>query len=383
MNSSSNIVILGSTGSIGTSTLDVIRNNKEKFRIVCLTANENFELLSEQINEFKPEYAYLEKSDLLNDLKKRIQHNNTKLLININDIFDLISSNNCEVIVSAMSGSSGLSITYKALLANKKILLANKESMVMAGHLLKEFNKNIIPIDSEHNSIFQVLDRSTKDVSKIILTASGGPFKDFPKSDFKNISKEMALKHPNWTMGEKITIDSATMMNKCLEIIEAFYLFEINSKKIDVIVHPESIIHSIVDFLDGSSICQFSEPNMNIPISYALGYPNRINSGKGNFDLTTKKNLTFLKPDFEKFPSLKYAFNVLGQPEMCLKLNAANELAVDYFLSGRIAFNDIFNIIEESLDLPLSGDVNSLESILDSDENFRCNLLKKIHKFER
>jgi 1-deoxy-D-xylulose-5-phosphate reductoisomerase len=348
MNSSSNIVILGSTGSIGTSTLDVIRNNKEKFRIVCLTANENFELLSEQINEFKPEYAYLEKSDLLNDLKKRIQHNNTKLLININDIFDLISSNNCEVIVSAMSGSSGLSITYKALLANKKILLANKESMVMAGHLLKEFNKNIIPIDSEHNSIFQVLDRSTKDVSKIILTASGGPFKDFPKSDFKNISKEMALKHPNWTMGEKITIDSATMMNKCLEIIEAFYLFEINSKKIDVIVHPESIIHSIVDFLDGSSICQFSEPNMNIPISYALGYPNRINSGKGNFDLTTKKNLTFLKPDFEKFPSLKYAFNVLGQPEMCLKLNAANELAVDYFLSGRIAFNDIFNIIEES-----------------------------------
>ena len=164
-------------------------NNKEKFRIVCLTANQNFELLSEQINEFKPEFAYLEKPDYVIDLKKRIQHNNTKLLIKINDIFELISSNNCEVIVSAMSGSSGLSITHKALQANKKILLANKESMVMAGHLLKEFNKNIIPIDSEHNSIFQVLDRSTKYISKIILTASGGPFKDFPKSDFTNISK--------------------------------------------------------------------------------------------------------------------------------------------------------------------------------------------------
>ena len=223
---SKNIAILGSTGSIGNSTLEVVRNNPMFFKVVCLTANRNVNDLARQVNEFKPNYVYIDSPELISDLKLKIHDTETKIIESKKDLCEILASPEIESVVSAMSGSSGLFLTNHALVNNKQVLLANKESMVMAGPIFKKFKHNIIPVDSEHNSVFQLIDRSVDFVSNIVLTASGGPFRELPISEFKNITKDMALKHPNWSMGEKITIDSATMMNKCLEIIEAFYLFD-------------------------------------------------------------------------------------------------------------------------------------------------------------
>ena len=254
------LIILGSTGSIGKSTLEVIKHNKDSFEVICLTADSSSVALAEQINLFKPKYAYLNNFLLIDDLKSRITHNQTIVITDINQLHDILKSDIYNTLVSAMSGSTGLLLTFLALQSNKKVLLANKESLVMAGDLFSKYRKQIIPIDSEHNAIFQVIGNLDCDeISKITLTASGGPFRVYPRSKFEQITVEMALKHPNWSMGRKITIDSATMMNKCLEIIEAYYLFNLKSDQIDVLVHPESIIHSIVNYKDGSSLCQFSE----------------------------------------------------------------------------------------------------------------------------
>jgi len=377
------LIILGSTGSIGKSTLEVIKHNKDSFEVICLTADSSSVALAEQINLFKPKYAYLNNFLLIDDLKSRITHNQTIVITDINQLHDILKSDIYNTLVSAMSGSTGLLLTFLALQSNKKVLLANKESLVMAGDLFSKYRKQIIPIDSEHNAIFQVIGNLDCDeISKIILTASGGPFRVYPRSKFEQITVEMALKHPNWSMGRKITIDSATMMNKCLEIIEAYYLFNLKSDQIDVLVHPESIIHSIVNYKDGSSLCQFSEPNMQIPISYALGYPNRINSGVGSFDLSSIENLNFSKVDHDKFPSINYAYKALdGSGNSCLVINAANELAVNAFLERQISFLSIFSIIEDSFNITLNSAITSIEETLDADIMYRQKIKQIINKY--
>jgi len=377
------LIILGSTGSIGKSTLEVIKHNKDSFEVICLTADSSSVALAEQINLFKPKYAYLNNFLLIDDLKSRITHNQTIVIADINQLHDILKSDIYNTLVSAMSGSTGLLLTFLALQSNKKVLLANKESLVMAGDLFSKYRKQIIPIDSEHNAIFQVIGNlDCEEISKITLTASGGPFRVYPRSKFEQITVEMALKHPNWSMGRKITIDSATMMNKCLEIIEAYYLFNLKSDQIDVLVHPESIIHSIVNYKDGSSLCQFSEPNMQIPISYALGYPNRINSGVGSFDLSSIENLNFSKVDHDKFPSINYAYKALdGSGNSCLVINAANELAVNAFLERQISFLSIFSIIEDSFNITLNSSITSIEEILDADIMYRQKIKQIINKY--
>jgi len=383
MSNDNKLIILGSTGSIGQSTLEVIKHNKNIYEVICLTADSNTVALAEQINLFKPKYAYLNNHLLIDDLNSKITHNETILITDTNQLHDILKSDLYSSLVSAMSGSTGLLLTYLALQSNKKVLLANKESLVMAGDLFSKYRKQIIPIDSEHNAIFQVIGNlGSEEIDKITLTASGGPFRVYPRSKFEQITVEMALKHPNWSMGRKITIDSATMMNKCLEIIEAYYLFNLKSDQIDVLVHPESIIHSIVNYKDGSSLCQFSEPNMQIPISYALGYPNRINSGIGSFDLSSIDNLNFSKVDHDKFPSINYAYKALnGSGSSCLIINAANEIAVNAFLERQISFLSIYSVIEDSFDIPISGSCSSIEEILYMDNICRKKIKQKIKKY--
>ena len=383
MSNDNKLIILGSTGSIGKSTLEVIKHNNDNFEVICLTADCSSVVLAEQINLFKPKYAYLNNHLLIDDLKSRLTHDQTIVLTNIDQLHDILKSDLYNTLVSAMSGSTGLLQTFLALQTNKKVLLANKESLVMAGNLFSKYRKQIIPIDSEHNAIFQIIGCSgSEEIDKIILTASGGPFRTLPFSDFNQITVEMALKHPNWSMGKKITIDSATMMNKCLEIIEAYFLFDLTADQIDVLVHPESIIHSIVSFKDGSSLCQFSEPNMQIPISYALGYPDRIYSGKNFFDLAVAESLNFSKVDHEKFPSIKLAYDVLDNPNtLCLIINAANELAVSAFLEKKINFLSIYSIIKDSFDISLSGHCSNIEEILDRDHICRQKIKPIIKKY--
>jgi len=383
MSNDNKLIILGSTGSIGKSTLEVIKHNNDRFELICLTADNNSVALAEQINLFKPKYAYLNNHLLIDDLKSRLTHNQTNLITDINQLHDILKSDLYNTLVSAMSGSTGLLLTYLALESNKKVLLANKESLVMAGDLFSKYRKQIIPIDSEHNAIFQVLGNlDSEEINKITLTASGGPFRVYPHSKFEQITVEMALKHPNWSMGRKITIDSATMMNKCLEIIEAYYLFDLKSDQIDVVVHPESIIHSIVNYKDGSSLCQFSEPNMQIPISYALGYPNRINSGINYLDLSSIEKLNFSKVDHNKFPSVNYAYKALSESSSsCLIINAANELAVNAFLNRQINFLSIFSIIEDSFSIILNSASSNIEEILDGDFFCRQKIKQIIKKY--
>jgi 1-deoxy-D-xylulose-5-phosphate reductoisomerase len=383
MSNDNKLIILGSTGSIGKSTLEVIKHNNDNFEVICLTADSSSVALAEQINLFKPKYAYLNNHLLIDDLKSRLTHNQTIVIADIDQLHDILKSDMYNTLVTAMSGSTGLLLTFFALEANKKVLLANKESLVMAGDLFSKYRKQIIPIDSEHNAIFQVLGKlDSEEINKIILTASGGPFRVYPRSKFEQITVDMALKHPNWSMGKKITIDSATMMNKCLEIIEAYYLFNLKSDQIDVLVHPESIIHSIVNYKDGSSLCQFSEPNMQIPISYALGYPNRIDSGISSFDLSSIENLNFSKVDHDKFPSINYAYKALsGSGKSCLVINAANELAVNAFLERQISFLSIFSIIEDSFRISFNNMSLNIEEILDADIVCRQKIKQIIKKY--
>ena len=383
MSNDNKLIVLGSTGSIGKSTLEVIKHNHHNFEVICLTADSSSVALAEQVNVFKPKYAYLNNHLLIDDLKSRVNHNQTTVITDINQLHDILKSDLYSTLVSAMSGSNGLLLTFLALQDNKKVLLANKESLVMAGGFFRKYRKQIIPIDSEHNAIFQVIGNLDSDeINKITLTASGGPFRAYPKVKFEQITVEMALKHPNWAMGRKITIDSATMMNKCLEIIEAYYLFNLKPEQIEVLVHPESIIHSIVNYKDGSSLCQFSEPNMQVPISYALGYPNRINSGIGTFDLSSIEKLNFSKVDHDKFPSINYAYRALeGSDKSCLVLNAANEIAVNAFLERQISFLSIFSIIEDSFNISINSNGSSIEEILDTDIMCRQKIKQIIKKY--
>ena len=353
------ISILGSTGSIGCSALDVIKLHLDKFKVFALSGHENIDLLYTQALEFNPSYVVVKDENSRLELAIRFKEKKlkTEILIGTEGHKYIAGHESISVVLAAITGSAGLISTMEAAKKGKKILLANKESMVMAGNLLsqncEQNNGLIIPVDSEHNAIFQVIHnvKNIDEINKLILTASGGPFRNSPLKDLKKVSVEDALKHPNWTMGKKITIDSATMMNKGLEVIEAFWLFKMDASKIEIVVHPQSIIHSMVQFKDGSIKAQLGVPDMKIPIQYALTYPRHLSSNWERLDFTNIKDLTFEAPNLERFPCIALAYKALSKKgSAAAVLNFANDYSVFRFLDEEIKFTDIPKIIDLAMD---------------------------------
>lgn len=382
-----NVAILGSTGSVGKSTLEVIKQNKDKYCIELLTAHTNYELMIEQYNEFSPRYIYLEDPSAQKSFIDRVGSINkeTALLTSEIELNNVLSSDATEIVVAAMVGVAGLKPVYQAVKHKKKILLANKESYVVAGEILnnlsQESGSTIFPIDSEHSAVHQCLQgvKDQKSVSRIILTGSGGPFLNRDISDFENITPKEAISHPIWNMGDKISVDSSTMMNKCLEIIEARWLFQ--TKNIDVLIHPEGIIHSLVEFTDNSMLAQLSVPDMKIPIAYGLGYPSKLHSGSSSINFEEISSLTLKKPDLQKFPALNLAKSCIdiGGTSFAI-LNAANEECVAAFLAGKIAYLDIYQIVSKVLDNSTINDVKELNDIFEADERSRSTTKELINK---
>jgi len=374
------ISILGSTGSIGRSALDVIKLHSDKFKVFALSGHENIDLLFNQTLEFNPSYIVTKDKNSQSKLLALLKEKNlkTEILFGSEGHKFIAGHENVSIVLAAITGSAGLISTMEAAKKGKRILLANKESMVMAGDLLsrvcEQNNGLIIPVDSEHNAIFQVIhdQKNTDRINKLILTASGGPFRNSPLEELQNVKIEDALNHPNWDMGKKVTIDSASMMNKGLEVIEAAFLFKIDYKKIEVLIHPQSIIHSLVEFMDGSSLAQLGTPDMKVPIAYALSYPERIFSGVSGIDLASISDLQFELPDLEKFRCLKLAYECLKQGgSYPIEINAANEVAVNAFLNKKIKFTQIPELIERALNEAESKPFESIEEILLLDEQAR------------
>lgn len=369
-----NIAILGSTGSIGTQTLDIIAENPDRFHASVLTARKNWELLAEQAQKFRPSVVVIADKNYYLPLKEALSNLPVKVEAGAEAIASAAGLAENDTVVTAMVGYSGLMPTVNAIKAGKRIALANKETLVVAGEvitaMLKTSSSEIIPVDSEHSAIFQALmGEKREQASKIILTASGGPFRTRSIEDLKNVTVADALRHPNWDMGAKVTIDSASMMNKGFEMIEAKWLFDFDPKDIEIVVHPQSIVHSMVEFIDGSVKAQLGTPDMHIPISLALGYPDRIKSPRKPLSIEQYSSLTFERPDYEKFPLLKLAFNAIeeGGNLPCI-LNAANELAVAAFLKGEMRFVDmplfVANVMETT---PYIKNVN-LETLIESNK---------------
>ncbi len=353
MNNIKNIAILGSTGSIGTQTLDIIDEHPERFRASVLTAARNWELLAAQARKFMPDKVVIAREEFLPQLKEALADVPVKVEAGDNAIAEATAIPEVDTVVTAMVGYSGLIPTVKAIEANKTIALANKETLVVAGEiitsLLKKSGARIIPVDSEHSAIFQCLvGEDRKNVAKIILTASGGPFRTKTLAELEQVTVDDALRHPNWNMGAKVTIDSASMMNKGFEMIEARWLFDCPPEKIEIAVHPQSIVHSMVEYIDGSIKAQLGVPDMHIPIRYALSYPERITSVREPLKLSQYSNLTFEAPDMNRFPLLSFAFEAIaaGGNMPCI-LNAANEVAVAAFLNRKIRFMDIPRLVEK------------------------------------
>ena len=380
------IAILGSTGSIGTQTLDVISNNSNEFKIELISANSNYKLLIKQAIKYTPKtiiFGNKKKSKLIED---SLAHLNINIIYGEDALNSFIDYCDIDIVVTALVGKSGLIPTITAIKNNIDIAIANKETLVIAGSyirsLLKNKRSNIYPIDSEHSAIFQCLQgEEKKSIEKLILTASGGPFRGKDIDFLKNVTKEEALRHPNWVMGNKVTIDSSTLMNKVLEVIEARFLFDIEIKNIEVIIHPESIIHSMVQFKDGSIIAQLGEPDMRLPIQYALGYPKRIENTYPRFDFNKSNSLNFEEPSFTTFRNLKLAYQA-GENEgnsPCI-LNASNEIVVSAFLNGKIKFLDMTNLIEDSLNKISYIASPNLEQLIETDLETRKYTLEKINK---
>lgn len=349
-----NISILGSTGSIGKQTIDIVRRSSN-VNVLGLTANTNIDLLEDQIKIVKPKVVAVMDKDKAHILKSRIS-SNVEVLSGMEGLIAVATLSEVDMVVTAVVGMIGIRPTVAAIKASKDIALANKETLVTAGSiikkLVKQYKVNMFPVDSEHSAIFQCLKGENKqEVNKILLTASGGPFRGKCKEQLKDISVDQALKHPNWSMGPKITVDSATLMNKGLEVIEAKWLFDIDANRIQVVVHPQSIIHSMVEYNDGSIIAQLGAPDMRIPIQYAINYPNRVENNLDKIDLFQVAKLTFEEPDMETFRCLKLAYRALEEEGSILSvLNAANELAVNKFLKREINFLEISEIIEYAMD---------------------------------
>ncbi|MFV0363917.1 MAG: 1-deoxy-D-xylulose-5-phosphate reductoisomerase [Suipraeoptans sp.] len=348
------IAILGSTGSIGTQTLEVVRNFDD-ISVSSMCAGSNIDLLEEQIREFKPEIAAVGDEDKAAELKVRVQDTTTKVLSGMEGIIEAVTIESASVVVTAIVGMIGIRPTIEAIKAGKNIALANKETLVTAGHLImplaKEYGVNILPVDSEHSAIFQALrGNESKNISKIWLTASGGPFRGMKEEELLYVKPEDALKHPNWVMGKKITIDSATMVNKGLEVIEAKWLFGVDIDDVDIIIQPKSIIHSMIEYVDGSVMAQLGTPDMKLPIQYALFYPERRTMGGDRLDFEKIKEIKFDVPDKDTFYGVKLAY-IAGRRggSMPTVFNAANEMAVSQFLDNSIRFLEIYQIIEDCM----------------------------------
>jgi len=349
------IAILGSTGSIGTQALEVISEHADLFEVEVLTANSNSALLIKQAKKFKPNTVVIGNEDKYKEVNDALSDLGIKVFAGEQSLEDVVEGENIDVVLTALVGYSGLKPTIKAIKAGKNIALANKETLVVAGDLItklcQQYGVSIYPVDSEHSAIFQCLVGELNPIEKIYLTASGGPFRGKLKGDLLNITKEEALKHPNWEMGAKITIDSASLMNKGLEVIEAKWLFDLSAEQIDVVVHPQSIIHSAVQFGDGSIKAQLGIPDMKLPIQYALGFPERLKNNFKRFDFLDYPNLTFEKPDLETFRNLQLAYNAMekGGNMPCI-LNAANEIAVAAFLQDKIGFLNMSDLIADCME---------------------------------
>lgn len=368
------ISLLGSTGSIGTQTLDVVRNYPEEFQVTALAASSNIEKLEEQIREFKPKMAVVFNEAKAEELKQKIQDLDVEVLSGMDGLLAAATEESADIVLTAVVGMIGIRPTIAAIEAGKDIALANKETLVTAGHLImplaKEKGVKILPVDSEHSAIFQSLQGENRgQIHKILLTASGGPFRTRTLEEMKDVQVEDALKHPNWVMGRKITIDSATMVNKGLEVIEARWLFDVDLDQIQVVVHPESVIHSAVEFEDTAVIAQLGTPDMRLPIQYALFYPDRKPLGGEWLDLFKLGTLHFEEPNLEVFKGLKLAYDALRiGGSMPTVFNAANELAVAKFLDRKIKFLDIPDIIEKAMENHTVVPSPSLEEILETEK---------------
>ena len=367
------VVVLGSTGSIGKQTLDVIRSLPEEFEVVGLGAGKNWRLLVEQITEFKPQSAALANHEDLSGLRNELTSHKLELAWGTEGMKNLAAMPEADLVVIAVTGTAGIYPTFAALNAGKNVALANKETPVAAGKLVMELaarkNKAVLPVDSEHSAVWQCLNgRSLEELEKIILTASGGPFRGMEIEELEKVTVEMALTHPNWSMGSKITIDSATMMNKGLEVIEAKWLFGVDYDKIEIVVHPQSIIHSAVEFKDGSVIAQMGLPDMRLPIQYALTFPQRVPGPVPRLDLTKLQKLTFEAPDTMKFPSLRLAYEA-GKTggTMPAVLNAANEMAVNAFMNRRLPFLSIPMVTQKVMEKHTSINNPELGEIMEAD----------------
>lgn len=369
------LAILGSTGSIGTQALDIVRQHPDKFEVIALTANSNWKLLAEQVKEFNPEYALIGNKRHAKDLENECSR--TNVLNGKEHLPELTSLNSVDIVLNALVGYAGFDSTLAAIRADKKIALANKESLVVGGEIiteeLKRSEAKLIPVDSEHSAMLQCLaGESWDDIEKIIITASGGPFRAFTKEQMHQVTAEQALDHPNWNMGAKITIDSSTMMNKGLEIIEAHWLFGIPVHKIQPVIHPQSIIHSMITFIDGSSKAQLGLPDMKVPIIYALTYPERLDLDTPRMNWNEILNLTFEPVDFDKFPCVRLAMESIEKGGYAPAiLNAANEVAVQRFLNKEIGYIQIPEIVEKSL------------ANIDWNDSLNAETLKEIDKETR
>lgn len=380
------LTILGSTGSIGTSTLSVVRDNPEHYRIFALVAGFNVDIMAQQCIELKPSYACMADETSANALKTQLVANNVKTEVVFGQTWScrLAAAEDVTQVMSAIVGAQGLLPTLAAVKAGKEVLLANKESLVTSGHLfmdaVKQYGATLLPIDSEHNAIFQCLPVGVQTnlghaklaeygIANIILTGSGGPFRETPLDQLSSMSPQQACAHPNWSMGRKVSVDSATMMNKGLEYIEARNLFNASAAEMEIIIHPQSVIHSMVRYCDGSVIAQLGTPDMRTPIAHAMAYPHRTQSGVQPLDFTKTKALTFNEPDFNRYPCLKLAIEASAAGQAATTtINAANEIAVEAFLFGRIKFTTIAQINAAILDKLKHSEPNSIEEVLAIDK---------------
>lgn len=371
------IAILGSTGSIGTQALSVIAEHPEEYQAEVLTANHNIELLIKQATRFKPDSVVIADDSKYNELCEALKNEPIKVYAGQKALCEIVDSSNIDTVLVALVGFSGLMPTISAIKAHKQIALANKETLVVGGEIIKKLsleNKTpIIPVDSEHSAIFQcIVGEGNNKIDKILLTSSGGPFRNYTKEELADVTVSQALQHPKWKMGAKITVDSATMMNKGFEVIEAHWLFDVAVEKIQVLVHPQSIMHSAVQFVDGAIKAQLGAPNMCIPIQYALSYPYRLTLNAAPIDLCEIGNLTFESPDEDKFPCLTIAYEAIkkGGNIPCV-LNAANEIANLAFRENRVKFNDISKIITQTINIIPFKPVNTIDDLIDIDKEAR------------
>jgi 1-deoxy-D-xylulose-5-phosphate reductoisomerase len=378
------VTILGSTGSIGKSTLEVLRIHSDRFQVIALTANKNCSDLIQQCREFKPKFAVLSEPNVADGIQRQFQHEcpDTKLLSGADALEMVAQLPEAQYVMAAIVGAAGLLPTLAAARSGKRILLANKEALVLSGRLLldqvEENNATILPIDSEHNAVFQCLPAdygrglNKVGVKRILLTASGGPFRNYPMAELATVTPKQACAHPNWEMGRKISVDSATMMNKGLELIEACLLFDATPDEVEVVLHPQSVIHSLVEYKDGSTLAQLGNPDMRTPIAHALAWPERIESGVEGLDLFKVAHLDFEPPDLNRFPCLALAYRAAREGGSSpAVLNAANEVAVEAFLSSKIPFTAIAQLIESVMDMIDKIDSFNLKQVLEIDRQAR------------